>query len=151
MILYANVAMAAILVDAMLIELRTGRIPNWLTLLPVALFVVVIAMADDRVAMLYQLALAAGVFVIGLLSFASCAIGAGAVKLIAGLSLFIPLNKAFYTLLIFFAVFFVGAFFFVQIRKRFGSEESSWYVMAKAVIPRSFPICIAGLFGLFIL
>ena len=151
MILYANVAMAAILVDAMLIELRTGRIPNWLTLLPVALFVVVIAMADDRVAMLYQLALAAGVFVIGLLIFASGAIGAGAVKLIAGLSLFIPLNKAFYTLLIFFAVFFVGAFFFVQIRKRFGSEESSWYVMAKAVIPRSFPICIAGLFGLFIL
>ncbi len=151
MIEYASVAMAAVLIAAMVIELRTGRIPNWLTLVPLALFAVVFVLAEDRTGLLIQLALAAGVFAVGLGLFATGAIGAGAVKLIAGLVLFVPLGSAFYTLLIFLAVFFVSAFLFVQIRKLLGSEQSSWHVMANAVIPLSFPICVAGIFGMFVL
>lgn len=151
MIEYASVAMAAVLIAAMVIELRTGRIPNWLTLVPLALFAVVFVLAEDRSPLLIQLALAAVVFAVGLGLFATGAIGAGAVKLIAGLALFVPLGSAFYTLLIFLAVFFVSAFLFVQVRKLIGSEQSKWHVMANAVIPLSFPICVAGLFGLFVL
>ena len=151
MILYANAAMAAVLIVAMLIELRTGRIPNWLTLVPVGIFIAVLALADDRSALLFQLGLAVALFVLGIVLFSVGAIGAGAVKLLAATTLFIPLGVAFYTFLVFLAVFFVSAFVFVQLRKLFGSEDSRWHVMAKAVIPLSFPICVAGLVGMFVL
>jgi len=148
---YATYAVGAILIAACLLELRTGRIPNWLTLLIVALFVVVVVLADDRAALIWQVALAAGVFAAGLVMFAIGGMGAGAVKLSAALALFIPLDQAFYTLLVFLGVFFVFAFLIVQIRKLFGSDDSRWHVMANGVIPLSFPIAVAGIVGLFVL
>lgn len=148
---YATWVMAAILIVAMVLEIRTGRIPNWLTLLPFALFVGVLALADDRSLFYWQMGLAAGVFAFGLVMFAVSGFGAGAVKLMTGTALFIPFDKAFYTLLAFLAVFFISSFVFVQVRKAFGSEESSWHLMANAVLPLSFSIGCAGIIGLFVL
>ncbi len=141
---YVNLAMAAILLVAMLLELRTGRIPNWLTLLPVMLFVVVAFSVETWSVLYWQFGLAVGVFVFGLVLFVFAGIGAGAVKLMAGLALFVPLDKAFLALLVFLGTFFVSAVVVVQLRKAIGSEQSAWHVLAHAVLPMTIPIAAAG-------
>lgn len=148
---YATFAMAAILISAMALEIRTGRIPNWLTAVPFVIFASVLVLADDRAGLYWQLALSAGVFVFGLIMFAIGGMGAGAVKLMAGTILFVPWENAFYTLLVYLVVFFVSSLVFVQVRKIFGSEDSAWHLMANAVIPLSFSIGVAGLIGMFVL
>ena len=144
-------AMAAVLVLAMVLEIKTGRIPNWLTLLPFVLFAVLLVMAEDRTALYWQIGLAAGVFVFGIVMFAIGGSGAGAVKLMTGTALFVPLSNALYTAIVFFVIFFVSSFIFVQLRKAIGSEGSSWHLMANAVLPLSFSIGCAGLVGMFLL
>ncbi|WP_333714361.1 prepilin peptidase [Yoonia sp.] len=148
---YADYAMAALLVAATLIELRTGRIPNWLTILPLVLFVAVLALAEDRTLLYFQAGQGAAMFVLGLVLFAIGGAGAGAVKLLAGAALFVPFAKAFYTFLIFLGLFFVCAFLFVQVRKAFGAEDSKWHFLAKQVIPLSLPIAIAGIIGMLVI
>mgnify|MGYP000267108029 CR=1 FL=1 len=44
---YVPYAMAAVLLVAMVIELRTGKIPNWLTLVPFLLFIALAATGVD--------------------------------------------------------------------------------------------------------
>lgn len=148
---YAEFAVAAILILAIVIEIRTGRIPNVLTALLPLIFAVVLVMADDRMTLYWQIGLAAAMFVLGLVLFAVGGMGAGAVKLLAGTVLFVPLAKAFYTFLVFVALFFVSSFVFVQIRKIFGSEDSRWHLMAHQVIPLSFSIGVAGILGMFVI
>ncbi|PJI91659.1 type IV leader peptidase family protein [Yoonia maricola] len=142
-------AMGAVLVVAMVLEIKTGRIPNWLTLLPFLLFAALLVVSGDRTTLYWQMGLAVGVFVFGLVMFALGGSGAGAVKLMTGTALFVPLAKAGYAAIIFFLVFFISSFVFVQIRKAFGSENSSWHLMANAVLPLSFSIGVAGLTGMF--
>ncbi|WP_055685576.1 prepilin peptidase [Loktanella sp. 5RATIMAR09] len=144
-------AVAAIIVVAMLLEIRTGRIPNWLTLLPFVLFAVLLVMSEDRTPLYWQIGLALGVFLFGLVMFAIGGSGAGAVKLMTGVALFVPVSKAGYAALVFILVFFVSSFIFVQLRKAFGSEDSSWHLMAKQVLPLSFSIGMAGLAGMFLI
>lgn len=146
---YIPVAMSAILIVAIGFEVRTGRIPNWLTLLPFLLFFAVLIWTDRITEFYWQLGLAAAVFAFGLLMFAVAGFGAGAVKLMTGLALFVPLDTAFYTFLTFMAAFFVSAVVIVQLRKIIGSEQSKWHVMSKAVLPMSIPIGIAGLAAFF--
>jgi len=147
---YAPYAMAVILAAAFLLEIRTGRIPNWLSALPFVIFAVILVMAEDRSALIWQMILAACVFGFGLGMFAIGGMGAGAVKLMTGTVLFIPYENAFYALLVYFAVFFTSTLFFVQVRKYFGSDDSNWYLMANAVLPLSFTIGVAGICGMFV-
>lgn len=142
---YIPYVLALVLIAAMIIEMRTGKIPNWLTLVPFALFIVVAAMAEDRTALAWQLALAAGVFAVGLLLFAFAGFGAGAVKLMAGLALFVPLDEAFYAFLIFMATLFVGVLLVIMLRNTVGSEDSKWHMLSKNVMPMTLPIAAAGL------
>ena len=143
-------AMAAILLAAMLLEMRTGRIPNWLTLLPFVLFILLAASGADRSALAWQLGLAALVFVLGIGLFIVGGIGAGAVKLAAGLALFVPWAMGLKALGSFVGLLFLTTFLVVQIRKGFGSEQSKWYVMSHNVLPMSLPIGLTGLAVLFL-
>ncbi|EBA11764.1 prepilin peptidase [Roseobacter sp. CCS2] len=142
-------AMGAVLVVAMVLEIKTGRIPNWLTLVPFALFAVLLVMVEDRTPLYWQMGLAVGTFIFGLVLFAIGGSGAGAVKLLAGTALFVPFENAFFTFLLFLAIFFGSSIIIVALRKVFGSEDSSWHVMANAVLPLSFSIGMAGLLGMF--
>lgn len=144
-------AMGAVMVLAVVVEMRTGRIPNWLTVLPVALFALLAVVTPDRTTLLWQVGLGAAVFALGLVLFAFAGFGAGAVKLMGGVALFIPLHKAFLVLGVFVVTMFVSAFLIIQLRKAFGSQDSSWTVMAKAILPMSVPVCAAGLAALFVL
>lgn len=148
---YAAFAMAAILIVATLIELRSGRIPNWLTALPVVVFVAVAISDADWLALSWQIGLAVAVLLFGLLLFVVAGIGAGAVKLMAGVALFVPLDKAFAAFLILIGTFFVSAFIVVQLRKAIGSQDSNWHWLANAVLPMTIPIAAAGFAVLFLL
>ncbi|MEO1640692.1 MAG: prepilin peptidase [Pseudomonadota bacterium] len=150
MTLYALYVMAAILLAAVLLELKTGKIPNWLTLLPFLLFAVVAVMAEDRSAVIWPLVQAAVVFGIGLLLFAFAGFGAGAVKLMTGLALFVQADERLWSLGAFVVALFVTALIIVPVRKRLGSDDSTWHVMAKPVLPMSVPIALAGWAAIFI-
>ena len=144
-------AMGAVLVVAMLLEIRIGRIPNWLTVLPFVLFAALLVVTQERTPLYWQMGLAAGAFAFGLVLFAIGGSGAGAVKLLAGTALFVPLGKAFVTGVVLLVIFFVSSFIIVQLRKAIGSEDSAWHLMANAVLPLSFSIGAAGLMGMFVL
>ena len=109
-------AMAAVLVAAIVIEMKSGRIPNWLTLIPPALFVVWVFVAPDWSTVLWQLG--------------SNALGA---------------------LIVFVVVLLFGGVLVIQMRRWFGSEDSTWNIMSKPVMPMSLPIGFAGLAAFFFL
>lgn len=148
---YVPYAMAAVLIAAMLVELRVGKIPNWLTLLPFVLFIVLAATGADRTALAWQLGLAALVFGVGIAMFIFAGFGAGAVKLMTGIALFVPWDKGWYALGVFVGALFVIAFVIINLRKMVGSEDSKWHILAKNVLPMSLPLGIMGLTVLFLL
>lgn len=141
---YAPLGMAAILLLAVLIELRSGKIPNWLTLLPFVLFIITAATSPDPRAFGGQLVLGAVVFAAGLVLFLFAGFGAGAVKLMAGLALFIPLEQGYLALGIFVASLFVSTFAFIALRKIIISPDSKWHVVSKNVLPMSVPLAVTG-------
>ncbi|ARU00610.1 prepilin peptidase [Yoonia vestfoldensis] len=142
---YAPFLMSLILIAGMVIEMRDGRLPNWLTMLPFVLFMALIVTAPDPAVFAGRLVGAAMVFVVGLVLFALAGFGAGAVKLLTGLALFIPAEKAVATFSIFIVTMFVGTFIILQIHKRVAAADSKWVILHKRVLPMSLPIGIAGL------
>ncbi|WP_019955161.1 prepilin peptidase [Yoonia vestfoldensis] len=148
---YAPYLMSLILIAAMAIEMRDGRLPNWLTMLPFVVFIAVIVTSADPGAFAGQLIGAAVVFVLGLVLFAFAGFGAGAVKLLTGLALFIPREHAIASFVIFIVTMFVGTFIILQIHKRFAAEDSKWVILNKRVLPMSLPIGIAGLCAFWLL
>lgn len=147
---YIPYAMAAILVVAFLIDLRTARMPNWLTLLPIALFVALVATSGNPSAYGWQLAQGTIVFVLGVALFAAGGIGAGAVKLMAGTALLVPMSNGWIALAGFLGAVFILFPIIIMIRKAVGSEDSKWAVLARQILPMSLPIGVAGLLGLFV-
>ena len=146
---YIPYAMAAVLILALFIDVRTARMPNWLTLLPMLLFVVLVATSGNPAAFGWPLAQGAIVFVLGLGLFAAGGIGAGAVKLLAGTALFIPASNGWIAVAGFLCAVFVLFPIVISIRKAIGSEDSKWAVLARQILPMSLPIAIAGLLGMF--
>ena len=142
---YAPYLMSAVLILAMALEFRTGKIPNWLTLIPFVLFIAVAATTEDRSTLVWPLIVAVAVFAVGLLLFAFAGFGAGAVKLMAGLALFIPLSKGFIAVGIFFGSLFVFGFVLSQIRKYAGKENSDWHILRSKSFPISLPLVLTGL------
>lgn len=145
MLAYVPILMSLILIAAMGIEARSGKIPNLLTLLPFILFMLVLVTSPDPNAFGPQLIGAVVVLVIGLVLFAVAGFGAGAVKLLTGLALFVPQDQALAVLGIFVAAIFLISILTLQIRKYFGTANSDWVVLSTAVMPMSWPIGIAGL------
>ncbi|MEJ6401763.1 prepilin peptidase [Yoonia sp. 2307UL14-13] len=146
---YAPFVMTAILVVAVFIELRTGKIPNWLTLAPFVLFIAVAATLPDRSVLLWQLGFAAAVFAGGLMLFAFAGFGAGAVKLMSGLALFIPLTKVIWAIGLFVGLLFVVAIVLAQFR-RHPKEDSDWHVLRTKSLPISLPLAIMGAMVFFV-
>jgi prepilin peptidase CpaA len=146
---YMPYAMTAVLILALCIDIRTARMPNWLTLLPVVLFIVQIATSGDPSAYGWQLVQGAIVFGLGIGLFAVGGMGAGAVKLLAGTALFIPTSNGWIALAGFLCGVFVLFPIVIAIRKAIGSEDSKWAVLARQILPMSLPIAIAGLLGMF--
>lgn len=148
---YTSYAMAVVLLVAIVIELRTGKIPNWLTLVPFLLFILVAANTQDRAALGWQMGMAAGVFAFGIVAFIFAGFGAGAVKLMTGVALFVPLENGLIALAVFVAALFISTFLIVMLRKMIGSESSQWQVLANRVLPMSLPLGVTGIVAMFVL
>jgi prepilin peptidase CpaA len=146
---YVPYLVIAVVAVAMVIELRIGKIPNWLSLLPFLLFIAVAASVPDRSVLIWQLVFAVAVFAAGLLLFAFAGFGAGAVKLMSGLALFIPLAKGWIALAVFIGSLFLAGLIIARLRKMVGGEDSAWKVMNSNVMPMTVPMmltCIAVFF-----
>jgi len=144
-----HLAAAAILVAGTIIDLRTGKIPNWLGYGLLGLFMVVAVMAPDKTMILWQIAFAAGTFALALLIYAMFGFGAGAVKLLTGAALFLPMDRSFAMFgLLVFTMFALGLIVFLA-RMTIGSPESKWVVLRKNVMPLSLPVCTTSLLGMF--
>ena len=147
----ATYAMAAVVVTAMVVEARTGKIPNWLTLIPPIMFAAVAFTAPDLGAVLWQLVFAAVVFAFGVFLVVAAGFGAGAVKLMGGVALFMPMGNGFVILIAFVVLMLLCTFLVVQIRKAIGAEDSAWHVLSNPVVPMSLPIGLTGLLAFFLL
>ena len=148
--LMISYAVAALLVVAALLDCRTGRIPNWLAMVGVGLFVVKLALFPESVAIWPQLALAVGVLVGGFGLFAAGAFGAGAVKLAFVTALFVPVDMALWLLGVLVAAIIASLVLFGTLRALFGGEDSGWSVLRRRVIPLAVPIAMTGIVGLFV-
>lgn len=137
--------MTWVLAVAMLIEMRTGKIPNWLTLVPFALFIILAIALDDKSVLMWSLGLGVLVFIAGLLLFAFAGFGAGAVKLMSGLALFIPLDNIWAALGMFIFSLFVVGWICIQARRRETAKDSKWVVLNRNVLPMSIPLTITAL------
>lgn len=146
---YIPYVMSAILIVAVMIDVRTARMPNWLTLLPVVLFIVQVGVSETPSAFTWQLVQGLIVFLLGIGLFAAGGIGAGAVKLMAGTALIVPTSSAFYAIFGFVGSVFVLFPIVIMVRKAIGSDDSKWAVLSRQILPMSLPIAVAGLLGMF--
>jgi len=135
-----HIAAAVILLAGTLIDLRTGKIPNWLIFGLVALFIAATFVMPDRSAILWQVAFALGVFVLGLVIYAAFGFGAGAVKLLTGAALFLPMDRSFAMFGILLVTMFALGFVVFMTRLFWGNPESKWVVLSKNVMPLSLPV-----------
>lgn len=145
-----HLIVAAILIVISVLDARIGRIPNWSVYSLIALFALKVFLFPTAVNLTWQLSIVAAVFVAGLALFAVGAMGAGAIKLVSATMLFMPLDQWIWLLAIFVGSVFVYLILFVFMRGIFGSEDSSWSVMKKRVVPMAWPIGTMGLLGLFV-
>ncbi|WP_342075864.1 prepilin peptidase [Yoonia sp. SS1-5] len=147
---YAPFAVLAILLTATVLELRTGKISNWIPLLLFALFIAIAATIPDRSALAGQLLVALAVFGIGLILFAVNFFGAGAVKLMSGAALFTPLDKGWITAGIFVVTLVIVTLGVVRARRKYGSDDSKWAVLAKETLPMSMTLSITAALVFFV-
>ncbi len=130
-------AVVAVLVVAAFWESKTGRLPNWLVLIPFALFFIFAGFTTDKAPLFWQIGFAATVFIFGIILFMGQIVGPGAVKLAAGAALFAPLGQ-FWLLFLAFIIAVVATIVGTGVlRQMVGSDDSQWYVLTKRVIPMS--------------
>lgn len=142
-------AVAATLVIATVIDMRTGKIPNWLSYIFFGLFIVLVAVSPDKAAFAWQLGFALGAFAIGLVLYALLGFGAGAVKLLFGAALFMPMEHPFKIIGLMLLTLFVGGLTVNLVRAKFGREDSNWRVLQERVMPMSLPVAATSLISIF--
>lgn len=149
MTFYFQVAVSAMLMLAAVSDLKSGRVPNWVALSLIALFGVFAFVTMTPAAALWQVGFAAIVFVFGLGIYAIAGTGAGAIKLMAGAALFMPIDRGFALFGLLIATMFCLGLLVSLMHRVFQSDDSSWAVLKTRVMPLSLPVCATGLLGMF--
>lgn len=136
---------APILVYAAYSDLRWLRIPNGVSLLMLAIFALV-AMTLPWSELMWRTSIGATIFVIGLVLFAARLIGAGDVKLLSALLLFVPSSHTLPFFQLFSVSLLLGVAFISVCRRLPQLQTLGW---RSVDTPRSFPmgisIALAGL------
>lgn len=149
MLIYIPYVVAALLLVASFVDLRTGQIPNWVAYIFVGLFAAVVAISPDKSGYIWQVVFAVAVFGVGLLMYAFAGFPAGAVKLLAGAALFLPMSRTVAMILILIASTFALGLTVQLIRSWFGSDNSKWRVMRERIMPLSLPVTTTCLLAMF--
>ncbi len=146
---YIPFAVAATLLAASIIDLRTGKIPNWFSYVFIVLFAVLVAVSPEKSPYIWQFAFAAAAFAMGLALYAVVGFGAGAVKLLFGAALFLPFSRTFAIFMILLVSMFFMGLIVTLMRGAFGNENSKWRVLKDRVMPMSLPVTVTSLLAMF--
>lgn len=149
MTFYIQIAVAAILVTAAVLDMKLGRIPNWFALVFVGLFGVLAYSTMTLEIALWQVAFAVAVFAFGLMMYTIAGVGAGAVKLMASAALFMPSDRGFALMGLLILLMFVIGLVVGITNRILRSEDSKWKFLREPVMPLSLPVCATGLLGMF--
>ncbi|MEL6570436.1 MAG: prepilin peptidase [Pseudomonadota bacterium] len=142
-------AVAATLIAATMIDMRTGKIPNWLSYIFIGLFGVLVLVSPDKDTLAWQFGFALAAFALGLVLYALLGFGAGAVKLLFGAALFLPMEHPIKIVGLLLLTLFLGGLFVNLVRVKFGSDDSGWKVLRERVMPMSLPVAATSLIGIF--
>lgn len=142
-------AVAATLIAAMVIDMRTGKIPNWLSYIFFGLFIVLAAVSPDKTIFAWQLGFALVAFAIGLALYAFLGFGAGAVKLLFGAALFLPMEHPFKIVGLLLLTLFLCGLIVNIARNKFGRDDSAWRVLRDRIMPMSLPVATTSLIAIF--
>lgn len=141
---------AGLLIYAGYSDFRRLLIPNWISVLMAVAFVLV-APTLGLPEIMSRVTLAGLVFVVGFVFFALNILGAGDVKLLAAILLFVPAGQSAVFFLILSVTLLIGVAIVVSLRSAFAAQLSGCKSM---VTPGAFPMGIsiasAGLISLWV-
>lgn len=123
---FANWMLAALLVAVILFDLRQMRLPNWLSLSFVALFVIAVAWVLPMSEMIWRVGVAGAVLLIGMAANAARLLGGGDVKVFAALVLFVPTGAVLSFILLFCICLFVGILALLAVRHLLRGGQTGW-------------------------
>ena len=146
---YFQIAVAALLISAAILDLRTGRIPNWFAFVFAGLFAGMAVFTMDIASVAWQLGFATVTLVFGLAMYHLVGFGAGAVKLLACAALFVPMDRGFALFGLLIGTMFGLGLIVGIVHRILRREDSKWAFLRKPVMPLSLPICATGLMGMF--
>lgn len=134
-----------ILVAAAYMDLRDMRIPNYLVLAAIAIFLVTAPLVGWE-ELQWRLVAAASVFLIGFVLFALNLFGGGDVKLLSAVMLFIPSQSLQVFGLVFSASLLLGILFILCLRATAVLQSSNWVSLQKpGTLPMGISIAAAGI------
>lgn len=139
------VALAPLLVTAALSDLRHLRIPNGCVLSAIAVFAfaVLLGLVPDLAP---RLLVAASVLVLGFAAYCFRLFGAGDVKFLAVLLLFVPVASLQVYAFVFSAAMLLGITAFLSLKRVPGIASLNWRSMAPGrQLPMGVPIALSGL------
>ena len=129
-------------------DLRYMRIPDWISIAVIALFVVWVFIDYPSVPVLARLLSALIGFVICFILFAFRIMGGGDTKVLPTLLLFVPVASMAAILFLFAACLFLSVVAVVILRKAVKSGRSSWMVFTSHKLPMGLAIGTTGIIGL---
>lgn len=137
---------AALLITVILFDVRVMRLPNWLALAFVAVFIGLISWTLPFDTTLWRVAVAGVVLIIGIALNAARLVGGGDVKVLAALLLLIPTPQLLNFAFLFFICLFVGILALLLLRKIWPNAQTSWRgLRAGERYPMGISIGVAGL------
>lgn len=126
-------------------DLRRLRIPNWLVLSMVAVFVLTAPFLLPAPEIGWRLAAAVAVYVLGLAGFALGLWSGGDVKAVSALMLFLPSATLTIYAFTFSASMFAGMTMVLSLRAVVGTPESAWRSLRpRAEFPMGVSIALSG-------
>lgn len=126
-------------------DLKRMRIPNWLSLATIAVFVLTVPLVQPMDETLARLAAAAIVFALGFAAFASGAVGGGDVKILSALMLLIPIEALPLFSLILSATLMGGAALVLGLRAVMRTPVEGWRFLETKKFPMGLSIGTAAL------
>ncbi len=127
-------------------DMRFMRIPNWLVALFVIVALVSLPFSVSRIELMWRLVAGAGVFLVSLLMFARRLIGGGDVKLLAVLTLLIPVSALPLLGMILSLSIFASVLALFLIRRAMLGRPTRWLAISdRSGFPMGLAIGVAGI------
>lgn len=143
--LFVAFVLAALCAVIVYMDLRYMRIPDWISLGAIVLFVVWVVIDYPSVPVMARLATATIMFAVCFGLFAARIMGGGDTKVLPALGLFIPLAGLPQVMILFALCLLASIGFIVGLRKIVDSETAGWAAFKTQKLPMGVAIGLTGL------